>query len=283
MKPSSLAGFLVTFAFILPAASGAQIDTPFAKPLEPPAKLQPATIEGQNVAPINPVDKPSLELRADILMARKQFSEAIDIYEEILNANPRNAAVLNRVGIAYHQLGDLDKARKYYERSYRADRTYAHAVNNIGMTDYDRKKFRGAVKWYLLAIQLSPDTASFHSNLGHAYFQQKKYDEALGSIRRALELDPELFEHRSAFGSILLQRQVTERGAYHYFIARTFAALGNPEQCARYLLRARDEGFKNISSVRSDPAFSSIINHPRVVEVLDIISPQTSSVVKPRS
>src|ERR1700674_2160006 len=56
------------------------------------------------------------EKRADILMARKMYREAIELYRE----SPQDSAVVsNKMGIAYHQMLQVDAARKYYERATR--------------------------------------------------------------------------------------------------------------------------------------------------------------------
>ena len=68
------------------------------------------------------------EMRADILVARKMYREAIDSYKQA----PESAVVLNKIGIAYHQLLDLEAARKYYERALKLDKQYAEAINNLG-------------------------------------------------------------------------------------------------------------------------------------------------------
>src|SRR5881398_2951963 len=56
--------------------------------------------------------KLSPEERGDVYMARKMYREAIESYRE----GGRNSAVLwDKIGIAYHQLGDLNASRKSYE------------------------------------------------------------------------------------------------------------------------------------------------------------------------
>ena len=55
----------------------------------------------------------SIEMRGDILMARKMYREAIDMYRQ----GPANSPVLtNKIGIAFHQLQLLDLAKKNYEQ-----------------------------------------------------------------------------------------------------------------------------------------------------------------------
>src|ERR1044071_1651876 len=60
--------------------------------------------------------KPAItpEMRGDIYMARKMYREAVEAYKE----GPEDSHVIwNKIGIAYHQMGQLDNARKNYERS----------------------------------------------------------------------------------------------------------------------------------------------------------------------
>src|SRR6202453_5448956 len=44
------------------------------------------------------------EMRADILMARKEYFQAAGVYLQILLNEPKNAELLNKVGVAFQQL-----------------------------------------------------------------------------------------------------------------------------------------------------------------------------------
>src|SRR5580700_11328956 len=88
------------------------------------------------VTPLTP------EQRGDLYMARKMYREAVDVYKD----NAANSPVMwDKVGIAYHQLGELESARKAYERAIKFDKTYADAINNVGTVLYAQKKYRGAI------------------------------------------------------------------------------------------------------------------------------------------
>src|SRR5437879_11286050 len=74
---------------------------------------------------------PSLspEQRADILMARKMYREAVDVYKEA----PLNSAITwNKIGIAYHQMLQIDEAKRNYEQALKLNPHYAEAINNLG-------------------------------------------------------------------------------------------------------------------------------------------------------
>jgi tetratricopeptide (TPR) repeat protein len=207
------------------------------------------------------------ELRADLLMARKRYSEALAAYLELLKKDPKNAVLLNKIGIAYHQQMMLGDAKRYYDKAIKQDKTYAPAYNNVGTVHYNRKKYGSAIKAYKKAIEIRDDSATVHSNLGYAYFAQKKYEEAFLCFHRALELDPQVFERRGGMGSLLQDRTVEDRRLFFFFLAKAFATQKNAERCAFYLKKALDEGF-NLSAVPKDPAFVSVVNDPQVVEVL---------------
>ena len=187
-----------------------------------------------------------MERFGDLQMARKNYRGAIPYYEKTLGLlEPKIAVLYNKTGIAYHQQLQFDMARKYYERAMKADKTYGEAINNLGTVYYGRKKYKSAIKQYKKALKQKPNSASIHSNLGTAYFARKKYDRALASYRKALELDPEVFERRSTFGVLLQERAVEDRGRFHYFVAKTYAAAGVLDRALLHLRKALEDGFKD--------------------------------------
>ena len=240
----------------------------------PSAPVAPRVAQSQPQSPTESaviVVKPDLtdEQLADLYMARKEYREATFAYKKLADQNPQNPVYLNKLGIALHQQAALGAALKYYERASKVDPSYADAQNNIGTIWYQRKKFGKAIKAYQKAINIRGDMAVLHSNLAYAYFGDKKYQEAISSFRQALSLDPQLFEHNSSrSGSILQDRSVGDRGRFYFLLAKSFAEAGNVERCVIYLRKAKDEGYKELSAIKSDPAFSAILRDPGIQEVL---------------
>src|SRR5437016_14040043 len=217
------------------------------------------------------VVKPELtdEQLADLHMARKDYREAALTYKRLADQNPRNPVYLNKLGIALHQQAALGPALKYYERASKADPSYADAQNNIGTIWYQRKKYGKAIKAYQKAIGIRNDMAVLYSNLAYAYFGEKKYQQAIGSFRQALALDPQLFEHNSSRnGSLLQDRSVSDRGRFYYLLATSFAEAGRLERCLIYLRKAKDEGYNELSAVKSDPSFAAVLKDPAVQAVI---------------
>jgi tetratricopeptide (TPR) repeat protein len=264
---------VLLFALSIPSAGQTFFETRDAAVAPRVAQSQPQSPTDSSVI----VVKPGLteEQLADLYMARKDYREAAVSYKRLADQNPQNPVYFNKLGIALHQQAALGLALKCYERASKVDPSYADAQNNIGTIWYQRKKFGRAIKAYKKAINIRSDMAVLYSNLAYAYFGDKKYQEAISSFRQALTLDPQLFEHSSSrSGSILQDRSVSDRGRFYFLLAKSFAEAGNLERCLIYLRKAKDEGYKELSSVKSDPSFALVLKDPAVQEVLAPKPPQ---------
>ncbi|MGA8034986.1 MAG: tetratricopeptide repeat protein [Candidatus Acidiferrales bacterium] len=210
------------------------------------------------------------ELKADILMARKEYSQAIDSYDKLLQSEPKNAALLNKVGVAYQEMDDLIRAERFYKKSMHVDKHFASPVNNYGTVEYTRKRFGKAIGAYKKALVLTPDAATIYGNLGYAYFANKEYPRAMDSFESALKIDPSIFDRKGGYGAIIQQRSSTDPGLFYYFVAKSFAQTGDAIHAAHYLKLARDEGYADFVNAQTDPAFAKVIKDPGVQEVFQV-------------
>ena len=233
-----------SFLFLLAVAGVACAQTPQSSPAVP--TLSP-------------------EERGDVFMARKMYREAIASYKN----GPQNSAVTwNKIGIAWHTLGDLALARANYEHALKIDKKYADAINNIGTIFYSEKKFRNAIGRYRRALALAPDKASFWSNLGTAYFAERKFPEMMEAYNKAISLDPDIFEHRGTVGTEMQDRTVADRARYHFELAKLYAKFGKDDMALQYLRRSFEEGFKDKDKVRNSPEFAGMLEKPEFLEVM---------------
>ena len=221
----------------------------------------------QNSTPADP--RKVAEMRGDILMARKQYDLAIESYNTILKNEPKNAEIMNKIGIAYEQLGDTNQAEHYYKKAMSADKKYAMPANNLGTLEYERQHYGKAIKLYERAIGLHADTGTIYANLGYAYYANKQYPKAMDAFGKAMALDPEIFERKGqGTGPLLQQRSAPDPGALYFLVAKSYAKAGDAEHAAHYLKLARDDGYKTFRSAEKDPDFAKVIKDPAVQEVL---------------
>jgi tetratricopeptide (TPR) repeat protein len=207
-------------------------------------------------------------MHGDIYMARKEYATAITAYQQVLSTDAKNAAVLNKVGIAYQQLGELQQSERFYKRAMHADKNFASAANNCGTVEYDKKHYGKAINLYTKALSMHGDMPTIYSNLGYAYFSNKEYPEAMTAFEKALALDPTIFDRKGQGGTVVQQRTTTDPGLFYFLVAKTYAHAGDAERAAHYLKLARDDGYTEFLSAQTDPVFSKVIKNPEVQEVL---------------
>ena len=206
----------------------------------------------------------SAQERGDILMARKMYREAIDTYKEA----PETAILMNKMGIAYHQLTDLGTAEKCYARAVKLDSKYAEAMNNLGTIYYSRASYRRAIGQYKKVLRIKPESASTLANLGSAYFARKQYELASENYQKALAIDPNVFESRSGVGSVVRDRTVGDRPMFFYYLAKSYAKAGMLEQALNYIRKSVEEGFKERQKFMDEPEFAGLQKDPEFQKIM---------------
>jgi len=258
-----LALFAIALSFtVTPAraqeASNPRNDAPIINPAQP-ENSSPAT------------EREKAEMRAQLYMVRKDYDEAIKAYAALVKDDPKNAGMLNQMGIAYQELGNLDESERLYKKAVHADKNYVSAINNLGALEYSKKHYRKAIKYYRKAVLMPDgDRAVIYSNLGFAYFGNREISPALASFGKALALDPDIFSRKSGAGAIIQQRSAPDPGMLYFLVAKSYAKAGDAEQAAHFLKVARDDGYRNFTSAKTDPDFARVIKDRRVQEVFDI-------------
>jgi len=226
-------------------------------------------IPAQNAADVTPPPsaRPQLtpEQRADIFMARKMYREAIETYREA----PETAFLVNKIGIAYHQLTDLNMAARCYQRAIKLDPKFSQAINNLGTIYYSRQSYRRAISQYKKVLRITPDSASTLANLASAYFARKQYELASENYSKAVMIDPGIFEHRNGVGTTVRDQSVGDRPTYFYYLAKTFAKAGIKDQALSYIRKSLEEGFKERKKFISDPEFAGLQKDPEFQKIME--------------
>lgn len=246
------------------AALALAVSVSAQQPPENPARA--ASQNAQSNSELSPRDMAMQS--AALAMIHKEYSNAVDIYRNLLRDTPNDAMLWNRLGIAYHEQSMLGDALKCYSRATKADKKSGDGWNNMGTIYFQEHKLAKAIRAYKKAIGLNPMVATFYSNMGIAYLNSKHVPEAFESFRHAVKLDPEVFATSGRVGTVLQDRTVSDRGMFFFVLAKSFATAGNAERCAYYLRKSRDEGYTDFTNAKTDPVFSGVLTDPGVRDVL---------------
>ncbi|EJS73100.1 transcriptional regulator [Bacillus cereus] len=131
---------------------------------------------------------------------KKQYSEALSIYNNILReansfADKENitAIVLNNLGYLYYNLRDYAKAKDYYlqclQYKKEEDLNYIDAVYEIALQCIELKEFEEAKGWIDKGIEVAKRDEKYKSMLYILFILQHKYFETKEGYKKFLEVD----------------------------------------------------------------------------------------------
>jgi Flp pilus assembly protein TadD len=161
---------------------------------------------------------------ADASRQDGRFSEAIQIYQQVLVADPKStpteigiaecllgvgkpdealtafsalaqnslvkAVALQGKGLAHLALKQREKAAQALHEATALDPKLWRAYNALGIIADAKHEFDSAAQSYNAAIAISPDSTVLHNNLGYSRLMAGKPEEALIEFGKALALDP---------------------------------------------------------------------------------------------
>ena len=82
------------------------------------------------------------------------FKIAKNLYQKILNINPKLADVQNKFGNLFYDLNEYKKAINCYKKSIKFNPSFSNSYNNLGMTYNKLGDDQKAITYYLKAIVL---------------------------------------------------------------------------------------------------------------------------------
>jgi tetratricopeptide (TPR) repeat protein len=157
-----------------------------------------------------------------------RLGEAMELYKQVLRADPRHAGALHMLGVLVHKIGDPALAAKLILEALRIDPTpaflhvdfalaladsgrpadaaraflaalllqpaYAVAAFSLAVLLEDQDRRADAVLLYRHAARLEPDPSRSLNNLGAALTKQERAGEAAAPLRAALAIEPAMVE-----------------------------------------------------------------------------------------
>ena len=129
--------------------------------------------------------------------------KAESIYQQILQASPKNPIALNLLGVIANQFGKNDVSIDLITKALVNKPDYAEAHSNLGLALQNLGRLDEAVASYNKAIAINTDYADAHNNLGNALNDQGKFNEALFSNNKAIAINPNHPEGHYNLGNAL--------------------------------------------------------------------------------
>jgi tetratricopeptide (TPR) repeat protein len=209
----------------------------------------------------------SAELKGDLARIHNDYLLAVSYYQKAVRADPRNATLLNKLGISELKLGDRGPAHKHFSQAVKYDPRNVSALNNLGAVAFIEKKYKPAVRYLKQALELDESSAPAHLNLAEAWMGMGEVDYAMTEYARAIELDADILtESQNGISAQITTPE--QRARISYLIAKAYAKRGNIDGALEYLKRAKAGHFPDLERVYKDQEFAAIWSDPRLAEIV---------------
>ena len=232
----------------------------------------------------------------------KDFDKVIEECQKVIdktNDFQKKSKAFGRMGFAYQEKGDLDKAIKCFDDSlleFKDNRIKlalreaegikkkkeaedyinpekGEEANNRGNDYYKNHDWVNALKEYSDAVKRNPTSAKFYSNRAAVYIKLMSLTEALNDCEKSIELDPNFLRAQQRFCNVqmLLKR-------YHKAMASYEKALkmfpNDPElkegyyKCVSKINEGGDDE-ERLKQTMNDPEIQGLIVNPAVQQLFE--------------
>lgn len=157
--------------------------------------------------------------KAEAAMAtgkKEDIPVAIGHYQQSLTIYPQFIKAQLKLGTAYMDLGEWDKAEQALKKTIELDPQAANALFALGEIYLRQKKDEEAEKVLLQGLQIDDRSSAGHLGLARAYWSlagkikddtqaRPNLEKAYEQVKKALELDPNLAQAHLLKGNLLLR------------------------------------------------------------------------------
>jgi len=142
------------------------------------------------VLKIRTLQPDALWLKALVLMEYSKFDDSIHLLKLAIRKRPKDALIINDLGISYEKAGKLELAYKAFKDSIAIDNNLPQANINIARYQLRNNKYIDALKKIDSAIESSPKIAEAHNIKGIILEKIDSPEKALSSFSDALSFEP---------------------------------------------------------------------------------------------
>jgi len=156
------------------------------------------------------------------LVDEGKLTEAIELFNRALRANPKYGLGHYDLGSALQSQGRMEEAVQQYRQAIECQPDLARPRYNLGCIFASQGRFAEAIQEYQDALRLEPLASEVRNNLGVALASSGRLDEAIVQFQRAVELRPDFVEAQVNWGHALAKQTSFPEAIRHYREALRF-------------------------------------------------------------
>jgi tetratricopeptide (TPR) repeat protein len=150
-----------------------------------------------------------------------RLSEAVQIYQAILTAEPNNPDALHLMGNAAGQLGDIDFSIELIFRACTLVPLNTSYLLSLATAYRVKTQFEQALACYIRIIGIDPNAVSAHYGIGNTLQNLGRPQDAVASFTRALVINPDFIEARYSLANLQKSLGQLHEAIHHYRLVVT--------------------------------------------------------------
>ena len=119
------------------------------------------------------------------------FDEAEKCFIKLLDKNPKDAEVLNNLGVVSHIRGNFQEAESYLLKALAAKEDYIDALQNLADLYQSAKRWKEAAAQLEKYITIENQDPNIYNQLGMVYLEAGKTRNACSALKQSLKLKPD--------------------------------------------------------------------------------------------
>jgi tetratricopeptide (TPR) repeat protein len=138
------------------------------------------------------MDDEHLKLVGEFYFKRGYYADAINTFDKVIENNPLQSDIPQKMGFCYQSLGDMNNALKYYKRAEIIEPDNRWLLKKIASALRVIGEPQEALKYYKEIVAAEPENISALINYGHTLLDNSNISEALQNYYKADYLKPGL-------------------------------------------------------------------------------------------
>lgn len=147
--------------------------------------------------------------KAQLIMNRGEYSEALVYFTESLLHKPDDAYLLNNVGLCLLGLHELNGAKQYLSEAVARKPLDDHLHYNYGTVLLKLGEFEEAIKEF--SMIRNKNNALLLNSLGYCYGMLQEYEESISCYQEALQLEPNNIDCMKNLAAIFAQAKLYDQ------------------------------------------------------------------------
>ena len=226
-----------------------------------------------------------LEGQTSVAERRGDWDEAADLYQQQIEARPKDANLRDRFAMVLFQAGEDDRAFEQFDLSFLQDASMNPPEISMAVMEVRTGDYRKADQWFAKAVEKHSDNPAVHFEHSIAMLFQDRTQAAAASAARVAELgmnSPLLTMHRG----LIAMQQADSAAAEKYFTQlldsspKNFGAMA---KLALVMVEQDDSGKQNKAVELAEAAAKLNDNSTEVAAVLGWIYYRTGQKKKGRT